>query len=102
MSYPPKVKCTISGKYHFYDDDCDAKIGGHMTIKRTMILKLSKEELVKIVKEHIKNEGFMVYEKDISFDVTEEWRGYGQDEHKEVEFKGCTVTCEGFSNEVQI
>ncbi len=23
-SYPPKVKCTITGKFHEYDDECDA------------------------------------------------------------------------------
>lgn len=24
-SNPPKVKCTVSGKFHYYDDDCDIK-----------------------------------------------------------------------------
>lgn len=23
-SFPPKVKCTVTGNFHFYDDECDA------------------------------------------------------------------------------
>ena len=24
-SMPPKVKCTVTGRYHFYDDECDCE-----------------------------------------------------------------------------
>ena len=64
-------------------------------------VKLSKEDLKELIKEQIKNEGFVVDKENISFDITSVWRGYGQDEHEVTEFAGCTITCEGHSKEKQ-
>lgn len=64
-----------------------------MEIIKTIVIKLSKDELKKIIKEHVKSEGFTIDEKNISFELTSVWRGYGQDEHKETEFAGCSIIC---------
>lgn len=67
--------------------------GLKMKVTRTMIIKLSCEEITEIIKDYLSKEGFVVDEKKIDFNVETVWHGYGQDEHSEKEFTGCTVTC---------
>lgn len=60
---------------------------------RIVTIKLSREEVAKIIKEYLSEEGFVVDEDNINFNIETVWHGYGQDEHSEKEFTGCTVTC---------
>lgn len=69
-----------------------------MNIKRTMTIKLSKEEVQQIIKEHLKKEGFVVDDKDISFDVVTKEYGPQYDPWTQTEFVACTVICKGLGN----
>lgn len=70
-----------------------------MNIKRTMTIKLSKEEVQQIIKERLKQEGFVVDDKDISFDIATRERGTQRDPWTEAVFEKCTVICKGFEND---
>ena len=63
-----------------------------MEMTRIVTIKLSREEVAKIIKEYLSEEGFVVDEDNIYFNVEAVWYGYGQDEYSEKEFTGCTVT----------
>lgn len=50
-SYPPKVKCTITHEFHFYDDECDCELytsDGVMTYAfvETATLQLDTKSLI--------------------------------------------------------
>ena len=68
--------------------------GLKMKVTRTMIIKLSCEEITEIIKDYLSKEGFVVDAKKIDFNVETVWHGYGQGEYSEKEFTGCTVSCE--------
>lgn len=73
-----------------------------MNIKRTMTITLSKEEVQQIIKERLKQEGFIVDDKDISFDVATRERGTQRDSWTETVFEKCTVICKGFENDSEL
>ena len=65
-----------------------------MKVTRTVTIKLSREELAEIIKDHLSKEGFTVDDtKHIDFDAKSVTRGYGMGEYQTTEFTGCTVTC---------
>ena len=65
-----------------------------MKINRTVTIKLSREELVEIIKDHLSKEGFTIDDtKHIDFDVKSITHGYGTGEYQTTEFTGCTVIC---------
>ena len=43
-SMPPKVKCNITGKFHYYDDECDCAVDDTAII----VKEPSEEELEKL------------------------------------------------------
>ena len=65
-----------------------------MEMTRIVTIKLSREEVAKIIKEYLSEEGFVVDEDNINFNVETVWHGYGQGEYSEKEFSDCTVVCE--------
>lgn len=70
-----------------------------MKIQRTMILKISKEELQEVIKEHLRQEGFIVNDKDIIFDISVRESGTQRDPYTTTELTGCTITCVGLTTE---
>ena len=43
-SMPPKVKCDITGRFHYYDDECDCAVNDDTAIR---VAEPSEEELEK-------------------------------------------------------
>jgi uncharacterized protein YajQ (UPF0234 family) len=42
---PPQVRCNITGKFHYYDDECDCEVNDDTAIR---IKEPSEEELEKL------------------------------------------------------
>lgn len=64
-----------------------------MEITRTVTIKLTREEVVEIIKEHLSQEGFTADTKNIEFDVPTVSIGPQWDPYTVNKFNGCTVTC---------
>ena len=41
MSNPPQVKCSITGKFHYYDDECDCVLNAAEPVK----IKIPEEDI---------------------------------------------------------
>lgn len=44
MSNPPQVKCSITGKFHYFEDECDCAVNDDTALK---VAELSEEECEK-------------------------------------------------------
>ena len=64
-----------------------------MEVTRTVTIKLSREELVEIIKNYLSQEGLVLDEKSIDFDVKSVTTGPQWDSYTTVKLYGVTATC---------
>lgn len=57
-------------------------------------LKLSEEDVVNILGEHLATKGYRIDPNSIEFSLKKEYHGYGTNEHEVFVFDGATVDCE--------
>ena len=58
---------------------------------RSVAVTLSPDEVTKIIKKYLEQEGFEVH--NVDFEVSRHVEGYGMGEHEVLKFDGCTVAC---------
>lgn len=64
-----------------------------MKIEKNINIKLSPEDVQKIIADYLVKDGYNVTPENVHFDVSTQLEGYGTMEHEVTKFRGCSVNC---------
>ena len=66
-----------------------------MNIEQKITFTLTEDDVKSIVAEYLSEKGYSVSAKDVKLNVSNQWVGYGMDEHQVPCFESCTAVVKG-------